>query len=216
MHSAASRSARHRRELWPALWRRRPVLVAVMSVAVGLVLWIRLRTPLGTDHDRYHNRVFTCVHVLDGDTLELACPDGRSHTTRVRLLGLDAPEIAHGDRPAMHFGPEAAAFTRSLVDGRPVRILLPPHETRDRYHRLLGYIELSDGETMLNEELIRNGLGYADRRFDHVWRVRFTDLEKRARQHAVGLWAGLTIEQMPAWRQRYQPGTTTTKPSSAD
>ncbi len=156
------------------------------------------------------------MRVLDGDTLELGCPDGRSHTTRVRLLGVDAPETAHGDRPAMHFGPEAAAFTRSLAEGRPVRVLLPPDETRDRTHRLLAYVELDDGETMLNEELIRHGLGYADRRFDHVWRVRFTDLEKRARKQAVGLWAGLTIEQMPAWRQRYEPGTTTPKTSSAN
>ncbi len=129
----------------------------MISLAVGLVLWTRLRTPLGTDHDLYHNRVFTCVRVLDGDTLELGWPDGRSPTTRVRLLGVDTPETTHGDQPAMHFGPEAAAFTLSRVDGRPVRILLPPHETRDRYHRLLGYIELDDGETMLNEELIRNG-----------------------------------------------------------
>ncbi len=176
-----------------------------MILAVGLVVWARARTPIGSDHDRYHNRVFTCIRAVDGDTLDLGFPDGRSTTTRVRLMGVDAPETARGDQPAMHFSHEAAAFTRSLVEGRPVRILLPPYETRDRHRRLLAYVELPDGETLLNEELIRNGFGYADRRFDHVWEVRFVDLEKRARKQALGLWADITLEHMPPWRQAYEP-----------
>ena len=42
-------------------------------------------------------------HVSDGDTIIAMTADGT--TLRVRLLGIDAPAIPHGNKPGHRFGP---------------------------------------------------------------------------------------------------------------
>lgn len=162
------------------------------------------RSHLAADLDRYHNRPFTCVAVIDGDTIDVDVPDGPDAKTRIRLWGVDTPETGKGGREKMYFGEEATEYTRSLVGGQRVRVVLSPRQTRDKYGRLLAYVYLGETEAMLNEELIANGCGYADRRFDHEWKQRFITLEQRARRDGVGLWAKVTREQMPEWRRRYE------------
>jgi endonuclease YncB( thermonuclease family) len=157
-----------------------------------------------SDHVRYHNQSFRCVRVVDGDTLDIEIPDRHRETTRIRLWGVDTPEVAKGSRPAMFFGSEAEARTRELVEGRMVRVVLAPDKTRGLYGRLLAYVYLPEGGEMLNELLLSEGLAYADRRFPHVWKNRFVNLESRARRDEVGLWADVKLEQMPDWRQRYE------------
>lgn len=71
--------------------------------------------------------------VVDGDTFDLATGD------RVRVLGLDSCEASD---PA---GPAATADARSLLDGQEVTVRTEPGVERDRYGRLLRYVELSDG-----------------------------------------------------------------------
>ena len=170
-------------------------------------MWDRLRTPVGSDHDRYHNQTFTCVNVVDGDTLDIGVPDADRITTRIRLWGVDTPESEVSPRGAMHFGAEASAFTKSQVLFQPVRVVLAPDRARDKYDRLLAYVYYRGNgrdERMLNEELIAGGYGYADSRFDHVWKQRFRDLEAAARKDQLGLWKDVTPARMPEWRQRYE------------
>src|SRR5262245_66131550 len=52
------------------------------------------------------------VRVVDGDTVILRI-DGDD--TRVRLLGVDAPESVTPDRPVECWGPQAAAAARRLM-----------------------------------------------------------------------------------------------------
>lgn len=205
-------------DIWPGLRRRRAVgLVFLLALATIIAferfgLWGRSGRPqqttsviAGTDHDRYNNRTFTCARVVDGDTLDIDAPDGKDAHTRIRLWGVDTPETDKSTRGATYFGAEASAFTRSLVEGKPVRVVLAPKQTRDRYGRLLAYVYLTgDGETMLNEEIIARGYGYADPRFTHPWMKRFVELEQRARKQNLGLWKDLKPDQMPAWRQRLE------------
>ena len=176
---------------------------------LGAVLaYARLSASVGPDLERYHNRTFLCTRVIDGDTIELAVPDAGSTTTRVRLWGVDTPETSVS-AGATYFGREAAAFTRSRVEGREVRLVLAPNDTRDRYNRLLAYVYV--GDDMLNEELIATGHAYADPRFEHPWRERFQLLEEAARRRGDGLWANVRPEQMPTWRrQRLQTADAST------
>lgn len=185
--------------LWPRAWRRRPAGAAIAILVALLLGYTRFSARSGPDLERYHNQTFRCTRVIDGDTIELAVPDAGSATTRVRLRGLDTPETS-ASAGATYFGREAAVFTRSRVEGRQVRLVLAPGETRDRYGRLLAYVYL--GDTMFNEELISTGHAYADGRFEHPWRERFQGLEDAARRRAEGLWAGVRPEQMPEWRRR--------------
>ncbi len=192
-------SRRVRRLMW--LVAVLALLAAFSAQRVGL-----LPAPVGTDRTRFHEKVFTVIKVVDGDTLDLDVPDGDRAYTRVRLWGVDTPETKHPRRGLMYFGPEAAQFARQLVLGRQVTVFLEPFEnTRGKYGRLLAYIYLPDGR-MLNEELIAQGFGYADERFRHMFRAEFLALQKQARREKLGLWKDSQPYQWPEWfRRRHDP-----------
>ena len=191
----------------PPRWRgTRVVLLVALTVLLtaGLLERVWLRRPPGNDHTRYHNRSFKAVRVLDGDTLDIDVPDGEHPTTRVRLWGVDAPELAHDGEPTAHFGPEAHAFAERLLDGRRVHIVLAPEQTRGLYGRLLAYVFLERGGRMFNEMLLEEGYAYADLRFDHIYRQQFIQADRHARRAGSGLWQDVTLEDMPEWKQRFE------------
>ncbi len=162
------------------------------------------------DRARYHGRQFQVTQVVDGDTLYLDAPDADARSTKVRLLGIDAPELAHDGRPEMYFAPEAATYARQSVEGAMVVVYLNENgPTRGKYDRLLAYIECPDGQ-FLNEILIAEGYAYADSRFPHGYSRRYRQLESSARSLAKGLWAAVTPEQLPLWH-RYAPTRQETK-----
>ncbi len=190
----------------PSTWRRygpRGLVVAI--VVAGLVCARSARTPVqGDDRSRYHDRFFRVVHVVDGDTLDIDVPDDEKAVTRIRLWGVDTPEVQHGGKPSMHFAGDAKAFAERTLTGRSVRIVLSPKRTRGKYGRLLAYVFLQRGGRMFNEMLLEEGYAYADLRFDHHYHKRFEAIEKRSRKAEVGLWADLTPDRMPPWKQRFE------------
>jgi len=111
----------------------------------------------------------------------------------VRYIGIDTPEI----HPRLeHYGAEAAARNRDLVEGRVVR-LESDQTDRDRYGRLLRYVYV-DG-LLVNAELVR--LGYAravayppDTRYQHV----LARAEEEAKGAGRGLWGQATCLPGPA------------------
>jgi len=152
------------------------------------------------DRQKYHAGTFTIINVIDGDTLDIDIPDGRSEHTRIRLLGIDAPEknAAFG---GMYFGREATEFTRKLVLRKQVEIYLDQtNNTRGKYGRLLAYVKLPD-DRFLNEVLLSKGFAYADLRFHHSLFNKYKQLESRARSGKKGLWQNVTPEQLPKWLQ---------------
>lgn len=177
-----------------------------MILAVGILSaldHLANRTARPDDRETYDGRVATVTRVLDGDTLEIDIPDGAKLVTRIRLWGVDAPEIAH-DAASFdaYFGREAADFVEEhYLDEKVVIHLDPNRANRDRYGRLLAYVmKLSTGE-WLNEALLAEGFAYADPRFEHVMKMNYAAMERRAGKAKSGLWEAVTPEQMPAWRR---------------
>jgi len=156
------------------------------------------------DLARYHDQSFGVVHIVDGDTLDIGVPDpgNGKQKTRIRLWGVDCPEIAHGGNKTMHFGPQATDFAKETLAGRDVHVVLSPKQTRDKFGRLLAYVFLDRGGSMFNEMLLEEGFAYADPRFDHHYETRFAAAESRAREAQSGLWKGVRIADMPKWRQK--------------
>ena len=167
------------------LLRRRslpPPLAAAVVLAL-LLAYAWSRFPAQPTGDVFESgRTARVVRVVDGDTLLL------EGDLRVRLLGVDTPETKHPDRPVEHLGPEAAAFTERLVEGKDVRLEFD-RERRDRYGRALAYVYV--GDVMLNEALIREGFSRAETGFPYRRdRKRlFRDAEAEARASRRGLWA---------------------------
>jgi len=164
----------------------------------------RRQQSLAADLARYHGGRFRVVRVVDGDTLHLDSADATEGVTKVRLIGIDAPEVGGGGTEPMYFAREATAFARQQALDRQVTVYLDQQAgSRDRYDRLLAYVQLPDGR-FLNEELLAQGFAYADTRFRHGYYQKYQQLEASARALTEGLWARVKPDQMPAWRQQRQ------------
>ncbi len=131
--------------------------------------------------------------VTDGDTLRVrATGSGRDYD--VRLIGLDTPETKRPDTPVECGGPGASASMARLAlpGGRGAAVTLmtdPSQDTRDRYGRLLAYVERSDGVDLARAQL-RAGWAEVyvyDRAFDRLG--SFESAERAARDGRLGAWA---------------------------
>lgn len=120
-----------------------------------------------------------CVEAVEGDFILL---DGRE---RVRLLGVDCPEVDEG-KPPERLGPEATVFTRELAVDRRVRLEYDGRR-RDRFGRTLAYAFFEDG-TLLNAEIIRQGFGVANPKYAHRRMREFRAIEREAKQARRGIW----------------------------
>lgn len=104
--------------------------------------------------------VATVDYVIDGDTIDVITPGGE--TQRVRLLGINTPEVPHDDEPGQCGAEEAAEQLRALLpDGTKVHLHSDPAaDNEDRFGRLLRYVELETGKDA-GLELISAGHAYA-------------------------------------------------------
>ncbi len=92
------------------------------------------------------------VSVHDGDSVRLA--DGR----RVRLIGINAPELARDGRPAEPLASAARDALRERVAQKSA-LLVYDRERKDHYGRTLGYLFTADGLS-LEAALLRQGLAF--------------------------------------------------------
>jgi len=129
--------------------------------------------------------------VIDGDTVEVRIG---GKVERVRLIGVDAPEIGQGE-----WGERARAALERMVKGKVVRVEFDVQE-RDRYGRVLGYVWV-DGE-MANEQLLREGMAFLYTVPPNVRYVeRFRRAQEEARRARRGIW-GARVEHPAEWRRR--------------
>lgn len=130
------------------------------------------------------------VSVVDGDTLRLTDGD------RVRVVGIDAPELARDDRPGQPLGPEARDAAVAFLGPESRAGLVFGPRKRDRYGRLLVHVYAESG-TPLAAALVAAGLAFAiavppDTRLAEC----LARAEAGARQARRGVWGH------PAFRPR--------------
>lgn len=122
--------------------------------------------------------------VVDGDTVHV----GRGwRRTTVRLIGVDAPETVHPEKPVEFYGPEASEFTERSLVGKWIYLEFEPGDQIDVYGRLLAYIVLEDG-TLFNRELVRRGYARAYTRFPFRYQDQFRLAQAEARAAGRGIW----------------------------
>ncbi|RJR32675.1 MAG: nuclease [Deltaproteobacteria bacterium] len=125
------------------------------------------------------------VQVLDGDTLVL---EGGA---RVRLLGIDAPEMEREGRPAEFLAHKAKAYLAQLTQGKVVRLEYGPLRY-DHYGRLLAHIVLGDG-TLVEAALLRQGLAHV---YLHPPNVRYREVLLAAQQEAMAARRGVWLKAL--------------------
>jgi micrococcal nuclease len=124
------------------------------------------------------------ARVVDGDTIEVTLSDGAKE--KVRIIGIDTPEIVDPRKPVQCFGHEASARMKELVDGRAVELQKNPSEDRDKYGRLLRYIDLEGDD--IGAQMIREGYAFSYKAFAHPRLEQYNALERDARNAKRGLW----------------------------
>ena len=105
-------------------------------------LWLSYPGTVRADcHADHFDATVKVDHVYDGDTLRLA--DGR----KLRLIGINTPEIRHHGRPSEPLAREARQALISRLSG-PVIHLLYDQERYDRYRRVLAHVYSPAGESI--------------------------------------------------------------------
>ncbi|MDD8019916.1 MAG: thermonuclease family protein [Acidobacteriota bacterium] len=130
---------------------------------------------------------YLLLRVVDGDTIEI------ESIGEVRLIGVDTPELYHPLKPAQFYAREASDFLKRLAGDSSVRLEYD-REKKDKYGRTLAYVYLPDGRC-LNEEIIRQGYGFAYTRFPFRYLVKYRQLEAQARASGLGLWANYGLDE---------------------
>ncbi|MET0577674.1 MAG: thermonuclease family protein, partial [Ilumatobacteraceae bacterium] len=125
-------------------------------------------------------------HVVDGDTIDV---DIGGRDERVRLIGVDTPEVYVDEGPPDCYGPEASAFTKALLaPGTAVR-LERDVVGRDDYGRLLAYVYVAADGTFVNDALVRRGLARPLTIAPNAtYAARFVAASIDAEADGLGLW----------------------------
>lgn len=122
----------------------------------------------------------TVSFVYDGDTIQIS--DG----TKVRLIGIDAPEVAHDNSNQQCFATESAKLLKELILDQKISIE-QDKQKQDVYGRMLGYIWTDN--VFINDFMIRQG--YAKSmpiKPNTKYAVLFYDAQKDAQENKRGLW----------------------------
>lgn len=126
------------------------------------------------------------VRVTDGDTLKVRLADGTEEY--VRLIGIDTPEV-HGKRECG--GPDASRAMDRLapVGSRVVLVSDPTQADRDRYDRLLRYVQRRGKDVGRAQILAGHAQVYVYRN-DPFTRTRaYQRAEERAQLRSRGSWS---------------------------
>ena len=128
--------------------------------------------------------VATVRHVHDGDTVHLK--DGR----KVRLIGINAPELARDDKPEQAYAREAREALDRAIAANGYRVgLVYGSERKDRYKRTLAHLFTPNGAN-LQARLLSQGMAAA---IPHPPNLAFTECynaqELAARCSGEGIWS---------------------------
>ncbi|HEX5447917.1 MAG TPA: thermonuclease family protein [Candidatus Saccharimonadales bacterium] len=170
-------------------WRRHKLKFVLLLIILFLVVATQSGWLANAPRVAEQNQpgLYTINHYVDGDTIAV---NMNGNVETVRFIGVDTPETHKPNTPVQCYGPQAAGYTKQRVGqfGK-VRLSADPLDTnRDVYGRLLRYVYLPDG-TLLDQELIQKGYGFAYLDFPFSKKAQFAKAESAARSAKVGLWA---------------------------
>jgi endonuclease YncB( thermonuclease family) len=171
--------------LWP---RRFPVLRRYRWVVAGIAACAAIGLAIGAWEERVVENLVGFASIVDGDTI-------RIRGQRIRLVGIDAPELHQTCRDASgrDWSCGRAARERLAALAASSTVTCSPNG-HDRYGRILAVCSSSVGDD-LGGKLVREGfaVAYGDYRL----------AELSARLGARGLWAG-TFERPQQWRKAHK------------
>jgi micrococcal nuclease len=135
---------------------------------------------------------YPVTHVVDGDTIDVNI-DGQ--ISRIRLIGINTPEVVDPRKPVQCFGKEASDKAKELLTNQNVRLEADSsQDDKDKYGRLLRYVWREDG-LFYNLEIIKLGFAYEYTYFlPYKYQTEFKAAQNYAKDNKLGLWANNTCD----------------------
>jgi micrococcal nuclease len=151
-------------------------------------LFVRsLRQPLNEfpSASEYHQEAGVVWAVYDGDTIKVRFKSGLQK--KVRLIGIDAPEIDDEREEVQFRGYMAKRFVFFHLYREEVKLSYD-WQLEDEYGRLLAYVWTKEG--LFNDFILREGFASAFLKFPFKkdYQKRFQESEELAREKRRGFW----------------------------
>ena len=135
------------------------------------------------------------VQVSDGDTVNILV---NQQTHRIRLASIDAPETAHGsNRPGQPYGEASRKHLADSVAGKTLTLIC---FEKDQYGR--DVCDIPVGDTTANRLQVQHGMAWANQQGGgkYLRDQKLVELEKKAKQAKLGLWAEPQAVAPWVWR----------------
>lgn len=142
------------------------------------------------------DRYVAIKYVHDGDTVHFA--DG----AKVRLVGINTPELERDRKPAEPYAIEARDGLRKLLRSSDRIAVRYGRERKDRHGRILAHLYLGDGRSV-QQWLLEQGYAVATPHPPNLHRVDcYQRAEQAARAMRRGLWRDTAFLQRDATKLR--------------
>lgn len=134
-------------------------IIALVMTAIAIITCTSCRIPPEPRTNKIYEAY--CTKVFDGDTIIVR--DTGSSSRKVRLVGIDTPEVKRGKKKAQPGAYAAKSFTKAACLGKTVYLDIDDKKLKDKYGRTLALVYLDQvsaqkGEYYsLNAELLRGG-----------------------------------------------------------
>jgi endonuclease YncB( thermonuclease family) len=181
--------------------------VCLTAVAATSLTSPAIRDPNSVIRDVKRSDPVLVRTVIDGDTIDVTTYG------RVRLLGVDAPEVGRGFDTSAPFGKEARDRLTALVLHRWVRLEQEGPAT-DVYNRHLAYVVTEDG-ICINVVLVREGLARISARLPLSRLVELRRAEAEAQGLHRGMWGSASEMPTTGYTRRSEKTTPAAKPVKA-
>lgn len=151
-------------------------LIAVLALLFGTIAYCF------ASNEHYSG---ICVHVLDGDTVDVV--DDGQNLHRIRITGMDAPELSQP------YGQQANAELKELILGKEVTVI---PMGMDKYKRELAILRIQTtiGQIDVAECMINKGAA-----FD--WGGKYYKAQDYVKANRLGLWQDIKFQERP-WLYR--------------
>jgi len=122
--------------------------------------------------------------VYDGDTIKIRFKNKQER--KVRLIGIDAPEMEDSREEAKFRAQMAKRFTFFYLYRETIKLSYD-WEIEDKYDRLLAYI-WTEKQGLFNKFILSEGFASVFLKFPFKYREEFIEAETEARKLEKGLW----------------------------
>ncbi len=142
-----------------------------------------------------NDEIYQCKikRVVDGDTVIANCPPNNQAPIRIRVWGIDAPEMGQGN-----WGEASKSFLIMLLSKADRDIVEIKIRDIDHYGRYVGQIFLNNQD--LGLELVENGEAVVYKQYNKD--KSYQQAEQRAQKQKLGIWKIDGAQQDPAtWRK---------------